>query len=84
MVNYLFKKGDRVRCIKSDGKHYLKDVIYTVLGVGRAGGVYINTYEDGWYYPEENFMLVDDKCGKCSSKCRSDNGKCGLYSEETQ
>jgi len=26
--------------------------------------------------------LLEDKCGRCSSKCRSEKGKCGLYSEE--
>ena len=35
-------------------------------------------------YHEDNFRLSKDACGKCNSSCRSDSGKCGLYSEETQ
>jgi hypothetical protein len=31
--------------------------------------------------PEEYYAPIGDKCGKCSSSCRSDKGKCGLYSE---
>lgn len=33
-------------------------------------------------YHEDNFRITkDDLCGECSSSCRSEKGKCGLYQE---
>ena len=35
----------------------------------------------GWTVRKSHPVTVDDKCGACTSRCRSDKGKCVFYSE---
>jgi hypothetical protein len=36
----------------------------------------------GWMVNKNNpLKYIEDACGNCSSKCRSESGKCGLYQE---
>jgi len=62
---------------------YTKGKMYDVEPFEDMLQVYIVISDDGQtYHPFSRlFASTEDACGKCSSVCRSESGKCGLYSE---
>jgi len=85
-----FKKGDMIKAIKdTDGgtPELYKGKRYKIRYLYRNSNeeIYAFNVEDdtglngGW--TNEWFDIRDDLCGECSSNCRSDSGKCGLYQE---
>ena len=62
---------------------------YRILTVGSRDLSYklegITNGRSSFYLGEpffiRNYKLEDDKCGRCSSKCRSEEGKCPFYTE---